>query len=387
MSAGTTDNLNRQTDRQSGIELLKVLAIFFIILSHVLQKIQEPEAYFPYEDYLLDFGAATTQWRNVLLALLRCGGAWGNMVFLTCSAWFLLDSKRCNMKKWTFMLVEAWVISMIFFVPTYMMRGNDFNGHLVVRCLAPTIYTTNSYLTCYLMFYLTHPLLNKLIEQMEQKTLFRASVLLFTIYFVILFLKGNILFGAPMLLIWLAVYFVVAYVKYYPPKWMQNAKQNAAVFVLSLAGQIGGVLILNGLGLCLGSSFEESMLYMNKNNNPFLLLNALTLFQMFRGFQFHSKGINGISSLSLLIYLIHGNILLRSFYRPMVIRWIYQTYGYTHILLWVFAYAVFIFVSSALCSWLFKRTMQKPIRKLSTSLHDHVRKGYLKLEERMLSSH
>ena len=61
-------------DRQTGIELLKVIAIFLIILSHVVQALGSPGEVVGDQSYLVEYYRASTGWRNLFLVLLRyCG--------------------------------------------------------------------------------------------------------------------------------------------------------------------------------------------------------------------------------------------------------------------------------------------------------------------------
>ena len=67
--------------RDSGVELLKVIAIFLIVVSHVLQTLDGPMS--------LDRETADP-WR-FSLSFFRYTGFVGNMIFFVSSAWFLVD--------------------------------------------------------------------------------------------------------------------------------------------------------------------------------------------------------------------------------------------------------------------------------------------------------
>ena len=55
-------------------------------------------------------------------------------------------------------------------------------------------------MTCYLLFYLVHPILNKIIEQMDQKQLFRSTVALTILYIEFNFIKSKLFFGSDLIL-------------------------------------------------------------------------------------------------------------------------------------------------------------------------------------------
>ena len=72
--------------RNSGIELLKVIAMAMIVLSHAIPV--EAEG-------VIDLGVATTDMQSNIIRFINCFGNIGNNIFVVCSAWFLLDSKKC----------------------------------------------------------------------------------------------------------------------------------------------------------------------------------------------------------------------------------------------------------------------------------------------------
>lgn len=54
------------TDRDSGIELLKIIAMFFIVISHVVQTLGTTLTSISYHDYVLDYSIPTMELRKIL---------------------------------------------------------------------------------------------------------------------------------------------------------------------------------------------------------------------------------------------------------------------------------------------------------------------------------
>lgn len=370
--------------RQSGIELLKILAIFLIVLYHVVQTLQTPSTVMTDQSYLIDYSMATTDWTHVLLAILSYCGMWGNTIFFVCSAWFLLESKQCDMKKWLSILVEVWVVSVLILLVTFVLRNGNISKRLIVKSLAPTLFANNWYLTCYLLFYPIHPYLNKVIHAMEQRTLLRCCAAMFLVYFVAVFLKADLLLEPHPILTWITIYFLIAYTKYYLPVPMDNCRVNLLIFVLAFLGHIGSVVFLNEYCLFLMPSLKNQLLRFCCTNNPFLLLMSVSLFHLARNLKLQSRVINAVSGLSMFIYIFHENILLRTYYRPALLQYIHRTYGYEHIFLIVFTVAAGIFLLSALCAWLYQRTLQKGVRRLSEHLLKLLKALLPKLEAMVL---
>ncbi len=113
--------------RESSIELLKIVAIFIIVLNHVIQTLHAPNAFIPYHDYVIDLSHATSDIQRLILSMLRISGDLGNMIFFVCSAWFLLEKKNNDTKKIFFMLTEIWFVSVSILLISWFAMGGERN--------------------------------------------------------------------------------------------------------------------------------------------------------------------------------------------------------------------------------------------------------------------
>lgn len=378
--------LDRQTTiRESGVELLKIIAIFLIVVSHVMKTLCNENPYIPYQDYVLDLSTATTNIQHFILMLFRCFGAWGNTIFFVCSAWFLLGSSKFKKQKWLFMLIEVWVVSIIILAISYISRHGDISGTLIIKSLLPTTFANNWYVTCYLLFYPIHPLLNMLINHMNKKSLLRLSSAMFILYCCFDFIKGDLFFPSHIIL-WITIYFVMAYIQLYLPDFANDKKKNCILLIIGVVGFIGIALITNIAGLHM-SFMRNKVVYWAKNCNPFLIAMTIALFNIARNVHFKNAFINYISSLSLLIYIIHENLILKTYYRPHVINYIYTVYGYDHIIFWIFIASLLIFVLSLISSAIYDKTIRKIVKSVSNLLYPFLRKAYLAIEHIVLKLH
>lgn len=89
---------NKKWLRNSGVEILKIIAIFLIVISHVTQTLYTINPAFP-SDYVLEVKYASKNIQHLILTWFSTFGSQGNLIFLVSSAWFLLDSKKNNSKK------------------------------------------------------------------------------------------------------------------------------------------------------------------------------------------------------------------------------------------------------------------------------------------------
>lgn len=84
--------------RNTGIELLKVIAIFLIVISHVTQTLGEQNVIVQLTNPIIQ-GVAKSDFSEVVTLFFRHLGGIGNTIFIVCSAYFLLNSKEVKKRK------------------------------------------------------------------------------------------------------------------------------------------------------------------------------------------------------------------------------------------------------------------------------------------------
>ena len=371
--------------RNSSIELLKIVGIILVVISHVIQTLYSNNSYVAMTDYILDISTATTNIQQLILANLRYSGALGNNIFLICSAWFLLDNDKVDKKKIFHMLMDVWVISIIILIAVYIIRGGNLPINLIIKQILPTTFENNWYITCYLLFYPLHPFLNRLINSMDRKTLLKSTLVLLFLYVCVNYIFPERFFSSHIIL-WITLYFAIAYMKYFLVDLSNNIKFNILLFGIGFVGNIGIICLTNFLGLRF-EVFSDKLLRWNVNCSPFLLLIAVSMFNNARSIRFENNIVNYVSSLSLLIYIFHENMLLRTFYRPQMWNYVYKQFGYEHILLWTFILVVLVFSFGLIASIIYRNTVEKIVTIACDWLYPILQKIYGKIESFILKFH
>ncbi|MGN8626276.1 acyltransferase family protein [Bulleidia sp. HCP3S3_F2] len=368
-------------ERESGIELYKVIAIFLIVLSHVIQTLTEPNYVLGIgEGTFINIATATTDLYVLLLALFRICGALGNNMFFICSAWFLVNSKKMSLKKVIHMVLDVWIINMIVFWGLHAI-GIQFQISDTVRTFFPTTFANNWYITCYLLFYLIHPFLNRMLEQLNISEHFALTSFLFMIYFIIpvLPLEEINLFFANELVIFLATYVIVSFIKTYKNEWTENLKLNKGILFVSIVSYVVLILSVDYLGLRT-NYFLNRLVRWNMNNSLFMFLIAFSSFNMMKKKKFINRTINYFSSLSLLVYIFHENLAFRRYFRPVIEFSILRRFGIEH----AFICAVFMAVSLAILSFIisaiYKIFFTKIVSKLSSIISQNIQTLWKKYE-------
>lgn len=154
-------------NRQSGVELLKIIGMFSIILYHLLftttlsgdydALISSHSFYLP-----LQYGVSTLQEFLLLFIRLFCG-SFGNWIFIISSAYFLATSEKTYYLKACHIWIETWIISIIFLVLGISFRCNISEG-IVLRSCFPIFLGSNWYICFYILLLFLLPLLQKIIK-------------------------------------------------------------------------------------------------------------------------------------------------------------------------------------------------------------------------------
>lgn len=138
--------------RNSSIELLKIIGIILVVISHVTQTLgSKGNVFVPFNDYVLNLSGATDNLQYLLLAMLRYSGEIGNTIFFVCSAWFFLESDNVDKKKILVLVADMWVISIIILLAVTAAEQGIVSRKLVLMAIFPITFENNWYLNCYII--------------------------------------------------------------------------------------------------------------------------------------------------------------------------------------------------------------------------------------------
>lgn len=359
--------------RQSGIELLKILAMIMIVISHITITLGVENAHYAL-NYVYKYQNVSRNIQSLMLAWFRTFGAQGNLIFFVCSAWFLVESRKVNYKKNIRMLADVWVINISILIIFELGGWYEIFSQDVKGSIFPTIYATNWYITCYILFYLIHLMLNRIINSLTQKEFLTTNIISLFLYFGIGYIHDGVFFVSNLIL-FIVVYFEIAYLKIYMKDFCVSKSKNVIMLIVGIGGTPIMILLTNFIGLH-SSHFQDMLTYWGRNTSPFLLITAIAMFNLFKSQKFANNVVNNIASLSLLIYIIHENLLLRTYVRPQIWIFIYEKFGYSNIVMWVLLQAISIFIIAIIISYLYKIFLQKFVYWVSDRIYNVVMNVY-----------
>lgn len=356
--------------RNTGIDILKILAMVLIVASHVVQTMGTTHPGLSVNDnYFFDLNMATTSPSIFTLDIIRYGGALGNNVFFVCTAWFLCSKNSLKINKITRLMLENYLISIFVFACVYFLGYFSITQEDRMLSLFPTLLGSNWYVTCYIIIFLLHPYLNSLCSGLDRRQHKSLCMVLVFLYSILGFLKPNILFPSSVIT-FTNLYIIVSYVKKYSPAIFDknNAKKVLAwsliLNTLLITGvNIGGVYI---------SALNDKLMYFDTNQNPLFITSAISMFVIFRDISVSSHFVNKIvgktASVTLYVYIIHENVIMRRYLRPLLFDWIYDEYGYGDLLLWMVIVTALLFVVSAVIGLIYTRLFDPLFNRISNKI-------------------
>ena len=276
------------------------------------------------------------------------------------------------------MLLDVWIISIVILIIVYFLRRGDVSFRMIKESMLPTTFANNWYVTCYILFYPLHTYLNRIVKTIKERQLLRCTLVLMTLYVCIGFIIGDHFFSSP-IIVWITIYFMIAYMKYYLEDVSNNIRINIILFLCGIFGNCGLVLFTNIIGIKTGLC-SDWLFTWEKNCNPFIIVMVIGLFNIARNISFKNKVINYVSSLSLFIYIIHENLLLRTYYRPLMWEFVYENVGYNQIVLCVLIITSVVFLFGLLSSCVYTRLVQKTIYSICDRLYLKLSYLYVKTE-------
>ena len=96
---------------------------------------QQPIAGLPVSYPVFDMSLATSDINTFILIFFRYSGQLGNVIFVVCSSWFLLEKKKTNYRKIFEMIADVWLISVIFLC-VYLAEGwYQIPLEMIIKCI------------------------------------------------------------------------------------------------------------------------------------------------------------------------------------------------------------------------------------------------------------
>ena len=346
--------MDDRKQRNSSIEFLKIIALFFIVLCHSL-PLYKLSGTTELDGYI-NLRQSTSSIQSIILILFSHLGQVGNALFIVSSAFFLLENKTVKKEKIVQYVLDTLIVSLIYFGVFGIVKG-ELPLAFIANSLFPITLNFYWFITCYIILYAIHPWLNCIIEKLEKRQLFFTNFCFFILYCIISYaLDGKYYYSQ--LVGFIVYYFFVAYTKKYMPNLTSNKAVNIKVLLSCIVGFIATILIANYIGL----RFPAASGLVGKLEsfiNPFIVGLSISSFNLCKAKRRSNKTINVISSTSLLVFVISNNVIVCSFVKPLLFEYLYEKYSYNYIPIMCIIIAVITLIISVFVALVYKKTIQR----------------------------
>ena len=322
------------SNRQSNIELLRILSMFFVLVGHVGMIVGSPDKDLFSSDFLSSF----------LRILIQGFSVVGVNIFVLISGWFGIKASLKGGSAFIFQfLFLIWAVYFLEIVTGITIF--DFQG------LKNSLGLTGEYwfVMAYLGLYILTPVLNTYVEQAskEQFRWLLISFYCFQCYYCWLSGFTNYFEGYS-IVFFCGLYLTARYIRLYPIPFLYN--NSFKLYVI--------ISIVTSLFASIGIYFFDSAVRMLRYDNPLVIISSIALLLSFTKFGFQNNYINIIAKSSFAVYIIHFNPYIFPFFRDIVYN-IEMQYSNLALVFVLFFFMVVVFLICILidqiriCTWNF----------------------------------
>lgn len=286
-------NLTSKKTRNSSIELLRILAMFFVVLSHYSVHGQLEAVDLP-----LSF--------NRILLDITVTGNLGVDIFIIISGFFLINSKF-KLNKLIKLIGQVLFYSIIIYLIFVLTGLKQFDLFDFACSLLPITTKQYWFVTVYVTLYLLHPFINIFLKNINKKQhIIFFSIIIF-IWSIIPTMGSRFDFYGNEFAQFVMLYSIGAYFQLYPI----NTKKEKTLSI---------ILIVANILICIFIMFLEYRISLIRiigvdncgRSSIFIILLASGLFLIFKNLKIKDSNIiNTITKCTFGVYLIHDNNYVR----------------------------------------------------------------------------
>ena len=339
-----------QKQRNSNIELLRIVAMFMIVLSHICvhSDFHTSSLPFSFNKLFLQFGTL---------------GNLGTDIFIIITGYFLCTS-AFKLKNIIKLHNQVWFYSIVCFFVFYFCFNYNYSAEEYLMVFLPTIYKEYWFFSAYFILFIFSPFINKFLLTLNQKN-YKIFLTISIVLWVIIPTFTDQTMYANDIILFLLLYSIGAYFKLYPQNVFQKFNVRLSISIVSLFLIFFSTTIINLLAIKFTSMSGLGLLFYDKNSILTLLcatgLCSLAIYAKPN----YNKFINKLGSCTFGIYLIHDNFA----FREVVWKQVLFLPQYSHLILLpliIILTATVVFIICSIIELIRQKTIAKPMLELST---------------------
>lgn len=340
--------------RNSNIEILRIISMIFIVISHytVHNGISNASLPLGINRYLLEI----TTLGNI-----------GVILFVLISGYFMLEQKEFKIKRILSLYLQIVFYSLGIYLLFIIFGLQDFSIKQLIKCALPILFEEYWFMTCYIVLYLLSPFINKFLNHLKRKEHFNFILVIMLLFSIVPTFTTKQLYGNQ-LTQFIMFYSIGAYLKKYPKNILSNNKKlNKRVLLLTSFLLVLSVIFFDIMGSQY-SVFNNHTTYFFQRNSILAILFSISLFNIFiNKKEFNNKLINIVSSCTLGVYLIHDNNLVRNVLWTNILK-VYKYVNSNYLIIHMILSVIIIFIVCTIIEYIRKNTVEKITNKLIDKL-------------------
>ena len=288
--------MNMKKERLSNFELLRIIAMLTILISHfnIHGDYSNIQTHYKFNEFCVD---------------IFVFGAVANHVFIIITGYFMINSKVKYSK------IIVLLLQMVFYsivIPLVLKTiGLIQLSYIDVLKMTLPIVFGNWFCIYYIILYCFIPYVNILINSLNDNNHRKLIIICLIVFSIIPMITANT-WKFSMLALFITDYIIGAYISIYKEK--ENNKLCKKILLFDFAFLILSVYIIKYIGTILDkkSIIDNSRYFITSNISIFAIIMAVCLVLIFKNLKIkNNKIINFVASSTLGIYLIHENNYLR----------------------------------------------------------------------------
>lgn len=296
----------QKAPRNSSVELLRILAMGMIVLSHICCHSGFDSTY-----SLLSLNRLFVQFGYL--------GNLGVAIFLLISGYFQCEStfRTAALSR---LLSQVWFYSVSLFLLCRFCFGYSYSGEMLWQVFLPTIYNEYWFFTAYILLFLLSPFVNRLLHALTRQQLRTMLGILLLCWVLIPTLTKQQLYASelPQFLLY---YCLGAYFRMYPDNPFRKGRVRWAAALGSMAALYGLTVVLGYCERFTPEAFGAAFRFYDRNS-LLILGAAVGMFSLAVYSQaFTSRFINTLGGCTFGIYLIHDNPAVRELLWKHWLNW------------------------------------------------------------------
>lgn len=282
--------------RESNIELYRIVCMILIVAHH----------------YVVNSGLTSVggpiqndphSWRSIFLLLFGAWGKTGINCFVFITGWFMSKSK-ITLRKFVKLLAEIILYRIIVYTVFLVSKYEPFSVKTLIQTVIPVTEIESNFTSCFIMYYLAIPFVNKLMDNLDE-IMHRRLVILIGFVYIILGTVHQVIFNY---FTWFIVLHLLAgYMRRYPKAVYEKKTVWGFMTLTSIILSAASVVIMAWIGKEYGLN-GKYYIFVSDLNTILAVVTGISSFLFFKNLNIpYSKTINTIAASTFGVLLIHAN--------------------------------------------------------------------------------